>query len=88
MTDIIEVKKTMCKSKDTDYVKSYNKQYYEINKDKRKQDDIKKNIAIVCTCGKRVKGLGMSSHIKTSYHLIYNNVPIESSEKEKLVTPF
>ena len=88
MTDIIEVKKTMCKSKDTDYVKLYNKKYYEINKDKRKQDDIKKNAVFLCTCGKRVKSLGISSHLKTSYHEIYNNLPIESSEKEKLVNPF
>ena len=81
MTDVIEVKNAMCKSKDSEYVKSYNKQYYEINKDKRKQDDIKKNVVIVCTCGKRVKGLGISTHLKTTYHLTYNNLPIESSPK-------
>ena len=66
------------KSKKPEYIKIYNKLYYEINKTKRKEYDNVKNVTVLCSCGKRVKGLGMSSHNRTTYHEIYNTESIES----------
>ena len=66
------------KSKTPEYIKNYNKLYYEINKTKRKEYDNVKNVTVLCSCGKRVKALGMSSHIRTTYHEIYNTESIKS----------
>ena len=43
----MEGTKTNCKSKDLEYVKMYNKKYYETNRQKRKEDDDKK-ISLYC----------------------------------------
>ena len=64
--------KTNCKSKDPEYVKMYNKKYYETNRQKRKEDDDKKNITLLCSCGKHIKTLGILSHKQTKYHTLYS----------------
>ena len=63
-----DLKKNSYQSKDKEYIKSYNKQYYETNKQKRKEDAIKKNITVVFAFGKRVKTIGLNLHVKTDYH--------------------
>ena len=67
-----DIKKKSFQSKDKEYIKSNNKQYYETNKQKRKEDDIKKSVTVICACGKRVKTLGLNSHTKTDYHKLYS----------------
>ena len=59
------------KSKDEDYVKNYNKMYYEKNKLVRKEISDKNNIIFTCDCGKRVKFNSLNYHRKTEYHQLY-----------------
>ena len=65
--DTSSIKKSH-KSMDADYVKNYNRVYYEKTKAVRKEIKDSQNFTFTCSCSKYVKSNSLLYHNGTAYH--------------------